>query len=130
MKLHELLFAALTLGFCPVLLGIAETPDTAVIPLPPDTNVTMPVAVNPLPTVTVTPCEPAMPPCQPAMTSCEPNRKPIAVRRPLIALRERMGYVMEPVAVTPCEPGDYAKVRKPIAAPLARRLLCLRPCCR
>jgi len=128
MKLHEYLFAVLTLGFCPGLIGIAETPDAALIPLPPSPNVTLPVTIDPPPAV-VTPCEPTMIPCSPTMTSCETCRKLTPVRQPLVALYDRVEYVLEPLATRPCKPGGNAVVRRPVVASV-RRLIRLCVCCR
>ena len=120
MKLYELLFAVLTLGFFPGLIGIAESPDTTIIPLPPAPNVIQPVTIDLPPAVVA--------PCQPAMIPCEPCRTPILPRQPLIALRDRVEYVLEPLAATPCKPGN-AEVRRPVAV-FVRRLIRLCACCR
>jgi len=121
MKFHEYLFAVLTLGFCPGLIGIAETPDTALIPLPPAPNATLPVTIAPPPAV-VTPCEPVM-------TSCETCRKPVPIRQLQIALYDRVEYVLEPPTACPCKPDGHAGVRRPVAV-FVRRLIRLCACCR
>ena len=128
MKFHELLFAVLTLGFCPMMIGGAESPDTAFIPLPPAPNVA-PVTIDLPSPVVVTPCEPAKCPCLPAMTSSEPCRIPAPIRQPLVALYDRAGYVLEPLAATPCKQCGNAEVRRPVAASV-RRLIRLCACCR
>jgi hypothetical protein len=114
MKRIDWLFAVLTLGFCPMLTGIAETPDSDLVPLPPAPviEVIPEVFVDPcVPVIPVLPCEPAIPvlPCEPAVcngvcATCPQGVYTERVFRPRQIFRTGLGNACVPAVTVPCEP--------------------------